>query len=737
MPATRTLAPPPADNPEQVVALDIETTGLSIFNDHITAISLSTGSWTEVFDVRRHEGAEVAAWLEQYVWPYRVIVHNGQFDLTFIKQSYGLDYPPALFDTMIAETLLTAGLYDVDEEDGSIIGPMSRSLQAAALRRLDITLSKDHEIRTGFVFDVEWSEEMIAYAAADAATLVPLYRVQKRLIVEQELAAVARMEMACVPIFCEMQRRGVVVDTARLKPLIDEAAARAAVIEGDLQTLLTPHVYWERMRQQRGEDARLVEWRLRYDEEMAKWGFAWLGWQGDDKLDIAVGEWKRQWAGTTIPGSSSSITAAEIEAWADEKVPKGKDISAGHARYVRRMMQYWRVGNPRPPVKVIDIQALINIRSVPQKTVAISAYIAAHNTTHGTDFEAPDNLQRKTLVAASVEAPATIQAELLSPLIEFSRLDKLVSAFGPPLAALLQPEPDGVGMGLHGGWRQVGTATGRPTCSKPNLLQMPAEPRFRSAFRARPGCKFIVADFSQIELRILAEMSGDPELRRAFVEGLDLHTLTAIDVLGADPDKVEDTLRRVAKIINFGVVYGMAENALRQQLAGNRIFVSRAEARGYLAKWRQRYAKAADLLALWGRQAVQRGYAATALGRRRYFDIPSTGLRGFLTGKVEREGANHPIQGGNADITKLAMALLQPELVKLGGSIILQVYDELVSEVPEEHAEEAKLLVRASMLTAAKSVLKTIPCKVDCVVSPSWNEKEATSWTPQVVTTFV
>lgn len=729
-PVPQLLRPPPSE----AVALDIETTGLSIFHDHVTAVTLSTGDWTSVTDVRDMERETVAEWLRS-VYQSKIIVHNGQFDLTFIRQFYGVDYPTSVFDTMVAETLLTAGLYDIDEEDGSVIGPMSRSLQAAVLRRLGQTISKDQEIRIGFQLDNEWTREMLDYAAADAAILVPLYHAQRQLIIDAGMATVARIEMRCVPIFCEMQRRGIVVDTGRLKPLIDEASTAAAGIEKQLQALLTPHLYWGRMRQQQGADAELEAWRSRYDEAMHHHERYWTDCVYSLDKDAHADEWRQQWLDVTIDGSAKPITDTEIVSWFAEKVSRGRVSPDGCRRYVKRMMQHWRTqeGNARPPAKVIDIQELMNIRSVPQKMAAIASYVSAYNKQLKTNgdayrFEMPDNLQRKTLVAVSVDSPDDLQTLLLTPLIEFSKLDKLVSAFGPPLAALLVPELRGEAQALHGGWRQVGTATGRPTCSRPNLAQMPSDPRFRSCFRAREGCCLIVADYSQIELRILAEMSGDPELRRAFVEGLDLHTQTAVNVLGADPTDVADKLRKVAKIINFGIVYGMRENALRRQLAGNPsgpVFITKEQAKEYLGKWRRQYAVASVLIEDWGLKALSRGYAETYLGRRRYFDIPKGGLRGFLAGKIEREGANHPVQGCSADITKLAMSLVQPELVKLGGSLVLQLYDELVAEVPEEHAEVAAALVRSAMAVAAGAVLKTVPCKIDCVVSPSWNESES------------
>ena len=749
------------DSREPVVALDIETTGLSIFADDITAIAVATEQLAVVVDVRGMDRQRVAEWLRSAVYPNKVVVHNGQFDLTFIKQYYGVDYPTSLFDTMIGETLLTAGLYDIDDEDGEIIGPMSRGLQAAVMRRLGVEVPKEEEVRLNFKLDNEWTEGMADYAANDAALLLPLYREQRKKIITEGMAKVARVEMACVPIFCEMQRRGVVVDTQRLNPLIDEATAAAANIEKRLQTLLTPYLYWGRMRKQEGADAELAKWRRRYDSQEQSYLGEWLAYHTFPEWQDAL---RKQWVGEVIPGSAKPITAEEVETWLDERAPKGKPYPAGLSRFVKRMMQDWRTqeGNQRPPHLVVDINKPLNIRSVPEKTEAIAAYLASYNQAHRTELVPPENLQRKTLVAYSVDAPTEVNENLITPLTDFSKLDKLVTAFGPPLAQLLRgQDPYTVveevtsegprytyddddnevlahvemvteivektlfrSHSLHGGYRQCGTATGRPTCQKPNLLQMPTDPRFRSCFRSREGYKFIVADFSQIELRILAEMSGDPELRRAFAEGLDLHSLTAIKVLGADAADVADKLRKLAKVLNFGIVYGMRENAYRRQLAGQKIFVSKAEASAHLGGWRSTYRKAATTIEGWGQRAVAQGYAETALGRRRYFDIPKTGLAPFQRGKIEREGANHPIQGTSADITKLAMALAQPELLNLGGSILLQVYDELVSEVPEQHAERAAEVVRAAMEMAAKSVLKTVPCKVDCCVSPSWNEKE-------------
>jgi len=739
-----------------VLGFDVETTGLE-YDAAITAIALSDGKEAVVLDVRQRDPAAVGEWLRNHVFDRLCVIHNAQFDLPRAYNQFTQAYPAAIFDTQIAEQLLTAGIDVEDGDDDETVTQLSRDLKSTAKRRLGLLLDKDHEIRTGFQLDNEWSQEQIEYACMDARVLIPLYREHRKMLKAEGMEQIAAIEMACVPVFCEMYRRGITVNVDAMRPLIEEARAEANKHEAALVDLLTPFIYWDRMRKQKAEEAKLLEWQQRYAEAEQRFGEEWdFATAYPDKVE----PWYWAWGGVKIAGSSKEISAEEIETWYDQKVSRGKDQPAGKARFVKRMLQHWRTqeGNARPAVKVIEINAPINLRSQPQKTAAVGEYVDLYNKTNQTQVVVHDNFRRKTLIAYSAQVPDQIRTELVGPMLAFTKADKLVQ-MGDSLLALLRPageprlieEPEEVESHeydeygevvetwkimvtttrqewpqgtLHGGFRQIGTATGRPASVKPNLLNMPATAAFRRCFVAGPGYALVVADFSQMELRELAEFSQDPAMIDALVTGRDLHLETAAAIFNVPLEEVTDTQRKVGKTLNFGVGYGMAKYAMQYQLAGQKIFVSVEQADEYIKAWRKKFREGWAWIENQGKQALKHGYTETLLGRRRYFERWHREMPRDVEGKIRREGANFPIQGGNADVTKLAMILIQEELQPLGGSVVLQVYDEIVSEVPLEHAQRAKEIVIESMTQAAETILTTVPVKVDCVISSTWAEED-------------
>jgi DNA polymerase I-like protein with 3'-5' exonuclease and polymerase domains len=733
MAAATTLTTPAWLLEADTVALDIETTGLDPFRDVVTCIAISDGKESAVYDTREIRFSDVGAWLGSHVFDgKRVITHNGQFDYTFLRRYTGIAVPPKLFDTLIGEKLLTAGVYesaaDEDDDDDETRRKASRSLQAAAQRRLGVYLSKDQDVRTGFKLDTVWTDEMIEYAANDVKYLIPLFRAQSKALVAQDMVAIAKIEMAVLPVFVEMTLRGMYVDVAGMEPLLDKARREASAYRDHLEGLLTKHVLWARKRRNDEVEKRFADWRQRQEVAKNQCETSWRSLMGDD-VDYARSIFQQTWSGLHIEGAKNPITNEEIETWLDQApkdAKKGDLTPKGQARYVKRIMQYWATTDEgkRPTGDVIDVTKAINLRSWQQKQAALFDYIEEYNREHGTKLEPPDNYRKGTLVGWSLDAPEQVYSEVIEPLLGFAKTDKLLTSFGEKLMAMLDHESV-----IHGGWNSIGTDTGRPSCSAPNLLNMPNNGSFRGRFRARPGHLYVVADYSQMELRELAEFSGDPEMLRAFRDGIDLHTLTASAIFGVALDDVTDEMRKRAKIVNFGIAYGMAERGLRRAMMGWGIRVSEAEAAEYLAKWRELFSVAWAWIESKGSEGIRNGFTSTPLGRRRFFDTNFSGLefreKRYRQGKIRREAANHPIQGGNADVTKLAMVLIQEELEPLGGSIVAQVYDEIVCEVPAEHAFTAKEVVAGCMRDAAATVLKEVPIAVDAVVSPSWNEKEA------------
>jgi DNA polymerase I-like protein with 3'-5' exonuclease and polymerase domains len=385
-------------------------------------------------------------------------------------------------------------------------------------------------------------------------------------------------------------------------------------------------------------------------------------------------------------------------------------------------MQAYRKGNPKPAAKLIDLSEVINLRSNQQLKQATENYFKEYNQRHKAKLDPPVNFSAKTLKGMLGEMPDEINEDLLKPLLVFKKSSKLIDAFGEKLLEMVNP----VTGRLHGNWKQIGTATGRPTCAKPNLLQMPSDGSFRSCFVAAAGYLLVVADFSQIELRIMAELSNDATFIDAFVSGKDLHRLTASNIYHLPPEEINDKQRKVAKIVNFATLYGIGPKGLLTQIVAEGQKMTKAEAAQALDGWRKTYPQAAELIEKWGYQAVKLGYTTTAFGRRRNFNIYGE-MNLEIEGIIKRAGANHPIQGTNADMTKLAMVGINDRLATYGCRIVAQVYDEIITEVPEDKAAFAASVIKETMVAAAKPVLKTVPVAVDTTISKTWNEKDGFS----------
>jgi DNA polymerase-1 len=244
--------------------------------------------------------------------------------------------------------------------------------------------------------------------------------------------------------------------------------------------------------------------------------------------------------------------------------------------------------------------------------------------------------------------------------------------------------------------------------------------RVREAFVAAPGCMLLGADYSQVELRILAHISADENLLSAFRRGEDIHASTAASILGVPIDQITPDARRLAKAINFGLIYGMSDWGL-----ASRTELSQEEASEFISKYFAQYPRVRQYLEQVKRQAAEQGYVETLLGRKRYFPELRAGSRahGSLKSAAQRMAINHPIQGTAADIIKIAMIRLHHELQnrRLSTKMILQVHDELVLEVPDSEFDGVQSLVKSIMEGAYPL---DAPLRVDIKSGRHWGEME-------------
>ncbi len=307
------------------------------------------------------------------------------------------------------------------------------------------------------------------------------------------------------------------------------------------------------------------------------------------------------------------------------------------------------------------------------------------------------------------------QHELPQVILDYRTLAKLTSTYTERLPEQINPRTGRV----HTSFHQATAATGRLASSDPNLQNIPirtSEGRaIRKAFITEPGWKIVSADYSQIELRILAHVSDDPGLLNAFHQGIDVHRATAAEVFGVEPKDVNSDQRRAAKAINFGLMYGMSAFGLARQIG-----VTRGEASDYMNRYFTQYPNVHHFMEKVRKQARELGYVETVFGRRLYLNEINSRVQGLRQG-AERAAINAPMQGTAADIIKRAMitidAWLQP--MQDRAAMLLQVHDELVLEVREDCVDDIVIGLKQRMSAAAE--LK-VPLDVEVGVGPNWDE---------------
>jgi DNA polymerase I len=309
--------------------------------------------------------------------------------------------------------------------------------------------------------------------------------------------------------------------------------------------------------------------------------------------------------------------------------------------------------------------------------------------------------------------------ELPRRIVDWRQLTKLKSTYTDALPEYIHPETER----LHTSYALASTPTGRISSSEPNLQNIPIRTaegrRIRTAFIADKGNKLVSADYSQIELRVLAHIADIPQLRQAFADGVDIHAMTASEMFGVPVDGMPSEVRRRAKAINFGIVYGISAFGLANQLS-----IERAEAGDYIKKYFERFPGIRDYMDSRKQMARDKGYVETIFGRRiHYPEIRSSNpsVRAFN----ERASINAPIQGSAADIIRRAMIRMEDALkqARLSARMLLQVHDELIFETSDDEVEATLPVIQKVMENAAMpAVDMAVPLKVDARAADNWDE---------------
>ena len=322
-------------------------------------------------------------------------------------------------------------------------------------------------------------------------------------------------------------------------------------------------------------------------------------------------------------------------------------------------------------------------------------------------------------LAANEELPDDAR-KLVNTMLEWRQLSKLKSTYTDALPEFIHPDTGRI----HTSYALASTTTGRLASSDPNLQNIPVRNKegreIRTAFIAEAGHKLISADYSQIELRVLAHIADIPQLKKAFADGLDIHAMTASEMFGVPIRDMPSEVRRRAKAINFGIIYGISAFGLAAQLG-----ISKQEAGDYITTYFKRFPGIRGYMDATKAYAHDKGYVETIFGRRVHYTEINTknpSMRGFL----ERAAINAPIQGSAADIIRRAMIRMPAALydAKLGGTrMLLQVHDELIFEAKEAEVAKAIPVIRRIMETSAEPAVKlSVPIQVDAKAALNWDE---------------
>jgi DNA polymerase-1 len=370
-------------------------------------------------------------------------------------------------------------------------------------------------------------------------------------------------------------------------------------------------------------------------------------------------------------------------------------------------------------------EQLGKVTKIQAKTADELQHMLAAGVAQASLFGAPQiNLDSQmqvtdALVGLGIPMPNTTRAWELQPLaekyppvaklLEYRAVAKASSSFGENILEFIEPATGRI----HADFRQIGAPTGRFSCSHPNLQQIPHESEYRSCFRAGDGRKLVIADYSQIELRILADFSDDANFINAFASGADFHKATAAQIFGVKPEDVDADQRSFAKRLNFGVVYGLGAQRFAMMTG-----LTERQAEETLRRYFATYPRMDEWLRTTAKNVLTERSARTASGRMARINFEPS--ERSSVGAAQRYAKNMPIQGTSADILKRALRLLHDDIRETSAQLVNIVHDEIVVECDAADAEATAAKLESAMLRAGEEFVKKVPIKVDVHTSDEW-----------------
>jgi DNA polymerase I len=365
-------------------------------------------------------------------------------------------------------------------------------------------------------------------------------------------------------------------------------------------------------------------------------------------------------------------------------------------------------------VKVAQVKAADELQDLLSAGVAQASLFGRAEINLDSQVQVTD-----ALVNLGVPVPETTRGWQLQPLaaeypvvgklLEYRGVAKSLTSFGENILEFIEPKTGRI----HADFRQIGAPTGRFSCSNPNLQQIPHGQEYRRCFTAPEGKKLVIADYSQIELRILAEFSDDENFIKAFVSGQDFHASAASQVFGVKPEDVTDEQRSFAKRLNFGIVYGIGASRF-----GLMTGLSQMDAENTMRKYFGTFRRLDSYLRDAGKRIVEERNVRTASGRLLRLRFDDSDRQQVASSK--RYGINMPIQGTSADILKRALRLLHDQMRGTSAKLVNIVHDEIIVECDAAEAEATAKLLENAMCSAGEEYVKKVPVKVDVHIADEW-----------------
>ncbi len=651
------------------MALDLETTGLDARRHRVVSLALGTPGKVSILDLRPYYAlppAQQQNWqqaLRSLLQPRGMvwIGHNLKFDWLFLAVHFGVQLGVKSGD--LYDTMLVE---QVLQGAGWCKPQESVALQETAAR-YQIQVSK--EARSWFEKlderPEEWAApfppEQLRYMVQDIETPFQIAEQQTSLLERYEVRKVAELENACLPAVAAMEARGALIDRERWLQVLHVKQARRATLAQELQKTLGQALQAER--QVREAEMQTYQQALREEEKRLMHLYA---------SDVQA---RRQpW---------EAFHAERIARWKREHCEPRKPLLAGRKEPI----------NLGSSAQVVEALNHLGIVVTSTREEVLEEYAPRY--------------------------------PLVAQFLAWRKLDHFCHSFGENLLAHVQEEGR-----IYAHFAQIGAVSGRIICSRPNLQQIPKkreqEPEgedIRRCFIAPPGYQFLKSDLSNIELRILAEVSEDPTMLRFFAEGKDLHAETARLMFHLPPDTDTKkylhrgvTVREIAKTINYGLSYGMGASRLAQRLN-----IPREDARELMRAYFATYSGVDRWLRRAGQRVRKQGYAASLAGRKRLFIFE--GADQARQASMERMARNHPIQATNADILKQALSMLIDVLPE-EAHLVLAVHDEIVLECPEPLIEDTERLLKAVLIEACRTYLKVVRIpEPEVLIAPYWKKE--------------